>query len=194
VRAVSNTPGLAEAYDLVDFALESGVGLEYWKDQIVSQTVITVSDDDDTGGNNYSAGSNEFGDVSGLDEDMEAAIIESRKEYYRLNGPQIRKPPVPQTQSLKRSGIAVGGGTTSEGQPQDLLDGSSGSKNLQPGFKKRKGTSPMSETGDCLIQDVTRKPRPWNITNHPTAHAADERLSSPLAPSAEQLDAIEGDM
>jgi hypothetical protein len=106
VHAVLTIPGLADAYDSVDFALESGVGLEYWKEQIVLQTIVTISDDDSRS-STLSANSNIIEDVSDLDEDMQEAIRKSRKEYRHIHGSSIPTVPVSRIQSLKRPAIRV---------------------------------------------------------------------------------------
>jgi hypothetical protein len=106
VHALSTIPGLAEAYESVDFTLESGVGLEYWKEQIVLQTIVTISDDDSRG-STLSANSNMIEDASDIDEDMQEAIRESRKQYHHLHGSSIFTAPVSRIQSLKRPAIKV---------------------------------------------------------------------------------------
>jgi hypothetical protein len=104
VHALSTIPGLAEAYESVDFALESGVGLEYWKEQIVLQTIVTISDDDSRG-STLSANSNMIEDASDIDEDMQEAIRESRKQYHNLHRSSISTASVSRIQSLKLPAI-----------------------------------------------------------------------------------------
>jgi hypothetical protein len=106
LHALSTIPGLAEAYESVDFALESGVGLEPWKEQIILQTTVTISDDDSRG-STLTANSDMIEDASDLDEDMQEAIRESRKEYHRLHGSSILTAPAFRMQSLKRPAIKV---------------------------------------------------------------------------------------
>jgi hypothetical protein len=96
VHALSTIPGLAEAYESVDFTLE----------QIVLQTIVTISDDDSRG-STLSANSNMIEDASDIDEDMQEAIRESRKQYHHLHGSSISTAPVSRIQSLKRPAIKV---------------------------------------------------------------------------------------
>jgi hypothetical protein len=104
LHALSTIPGLAEAYDAVDFVLEAGVGLEYWKEQVILQTIVTISDDDSRS-STLSANSNMLEDTSDLDEDMQEAIRKSHKEYHHVHGSSIPTVSVSRIQSLQRPAI-----------------------------------------------------------------------------------------
>jgi hypothetical protein len=70
---VACTPGLGDAYEMANNALEADLGLDYWREQI--RTPITVvSDSEDTQADSEEEGCSDL--------EMKKALRASRKEYY----------------------------------------------------------------------------------------------------------------
>jgi hypothetical protein len=70
---VDSTPGLGDAYEMANNALESNLGLDHWREQVMAPiTVLSDSEEPDTDsdGEKYS------------DLELKMAIRASRQEYY----------------------------------------------------------------------------------------------------------------
>ena len=197
VHGALHTPGLAEAYDSVNFAFDRGLGLSYWKDQIMSQFVITVPDDEDTSTEaGSSTDSDDLEDISDLDEDMKAAIRASLIEYQRLNGSHARAPRVSKTKSLQQPAIKADGKRSNNvylyGMPQKHC------KSDTPPGRQPKGSScrnnRLNHSPPTSGRGKGSRSRPMSDTKNLTTHTPDQHPPSPSVPSAAHGDVIEGSM
>ena len=73
---IEETPGLGEAYALANSALDEGLGLSHWKNELRRSPIVISSDDEDTEDTPpYS--SDDTDDLA-----LQQALQQSREEYY----------------------------------------------------------------------------------------------------------------
>jgi len=161
-ETLGNTPGLSEAYMMSSNALEQGLGLDYWRQQ-VQKDVIVISSDSDTGGVD-----------SGTDagEDSDDLTIQEAKRQSRLTfAKEIRhsilpSSPLSSQQRAKQSSTVL---TISDSEEED-------SKIQLPLLPRTAFRSTLRTS--AVPRDISARNRPASYLNHDHNQSAFSQIRS----------------